>query len=146
GDGKPDLVVANDIGGTVSVLLGNSDGSFQAQQTFATGRYPRSVAVADVNGDGRPDLVVANANSFGSTVSVLLGKGDGSFQGRNIFAAGSSPSSAAVADVNGDGRSDLIVANRGDSTVSVFLARGDGSFQDQRTFATGRYPSSVAVA
>jgi len=76
GDGKPDLIVANDIGNnTVSVLLnttapGAATPSFAAQQTFATGSEPVSVTAADVNGDGRPDLIVANFN--GNTVSVLL--------------------------------------------------------------------------
>ena len=60
GDGKPDLVVANCNSDTVSVLLGNGNGTFQAQQTFSTGFDPVSVAVGDVNGDGIPDLVVAN--------------------------------------------------------------------------------------
>ena len=61
GDGKPDIVVANCMySDTVSVLLGNGNGTFQAQQTFATGDQPSSVAVGDVNGDGKPDIVVAN--------------------------------------------------------------------------------------
>ena len=60
GDGKPDLVVANAGSNTVSVLLGNGNGTFKPQQTFATGSYPVSVTVGDVNGDGKPDLVVAN--------------------------------------------------------------------------------------
>ena len=77
GDGRPDLVTANSDGNTVSVLLGNGDGTFSVQQTFAVGRSPRAVAVADLNGDGIPDLVVANYND--DTVSVLLGKGDGTF-------------------------------------------------------------------
>ena len=68
GDGKPDLVVANYGTNTVSVLLGNGNGTFQAQTTFATDSRPRSVTVADVNGDGKPDLVVANF--LGSDVSV----------------------------------------------------------------------------
>jgi hypothetical protein len=72
GDGRPDLVVANGPSDTVSVLLGNANGTFKAAKNFAVGSNPRSVAVADVNGDGRPDLVAAN---FGSnSVSVLLGK------------------------------------------------------------------------
>ena len=84
GDGKLDLVVANEGNNTVSVLLGNGNGTFQAQQTFATGTSPDSVAVADFNGDGKPDLVVANVGS--NTVSVLLGNGNGTFQPQQTFA------------------------------------------------------------
>src|SRR5207247_1003460 len=76
GDGKPDLAVANYNSNTVSVLLGNGNGTFQAAQNFATGATPRSAAVADLNGDGKPDLAVANYGSnTGITVSVLLGNG-----------------------------------------------------------------------
>ena len=67
----------------MSVLLGNGNGTFQTQQTFATGVGPVSVAVADVNGDGKLDLVVANRTS--NTVSVLLGNGDGTFQAQQTF-------------------------------------------------------------
>ena len=78
-------------GNTVSVLLGNGNGTFQAQQTFATGNQPDSVAVGDVNGDGKPDLVVANGQS--NTVSVLLGNGNGTFQAQQTFATGTDPDS-----------------------------------------------------
>src|SRR5256712_3318430 len=71
GDGRPDLAVANGGSNTVSVLVGNGDGTFQAAQSFATGTTPLSVAVGDVNGDGRLDLAVANGGS--NTVSVLVG-------------------------------------------------------------------------
>ena len=64
----------------MSVLLGNGNGTFQAQATFAAGSFPYSVAVGDVNGDGRPDLLVANGNS--NNVSVLLGNGNGNFTGQ----------------------------------------------------------------
>ena len=89
GDGKPDLVVANSADDTVSVLLGKGDGSFGPQHTFATGRQPFSVAVADTNGDGIADIVAAN--SFDDTVSVLRGSGDGSFQSALTFAVGRRP-------------------------------------------------------
>src|SRR5262249_11825290 len=69
GDGFADLVVANYHDYSVSVLLGNGDGSFQDQQTYDAGAEPISVAVADVNGDGQPDIVVANFDD--DTVSVL---------------------------------------------------------------------------
>src|SRR5882672_4452705 len=77
GDGRPDLLVA-DYDGSVDVLLGNGDGTFQTVAAYSSGgSAPYSVAVADLNGDGRPDLAVANFNS--NTVGVLLGNGDGTF-------------------------------------------------------------------
>ena len=84
GDGIPDIVTANYGSDTVSVLLGNGNGTFQPQQTFAAGSGPASVAVADLNGDGKLDLVVGNRNA--STVSVLLGNGNGTFQPRSRWA------------------------------------------------------------
>src|SRR5205085_1029888 len=122
-DGNPDVVVGNFGAHTVSVLLGDGKGTFAAPQSFATGFYPGAAAVADVNGDGKPDLIVANL--LVSTVSVLLGNGDGTFQdspsflAKHSFKVGAYPISVQVADVNGDGIPDLIVANAGDNTVSV---------------------------
>ena len=133
-----------DDSNTVSVLLGNGNGTFQAQQTFATGISPGSVAVGDVNGDGKPDLVVANA--YSNTVSVLLGNGNGTFQAQQTFATGTSTQvRVAVGDVNGDGKPDLVVANRDSNTVSVLLGNGNGTFQAQQTFATGPDPNFGGV-
>jgi hypothetical protein len=146
GDGKPDLAVANWNSNSVSVLLGNGDGSFQAAQDFGAGISPESVAVGDFNGDGKPDLAVAN---FGSaTVSVLLGNGDGSFRPAQDFVVGRGAYSVAVGDFNGDGKPDLAVANFWSTNVSVLLGNGDGSFQAAQNFGTGGYgsfPASVAV-
>jgi hypothetical protein len=126
------------------VLLSSAIAAFGAQQTFAVGSQPRSVAVADLNVDGKPDLVFANAVS--NNVSVLLGNGNGTFQNQLTFATGTSPFAVAVADVNGDGKPDLIVANSGSNSVSVLLGNGNGTFQPQVTFAAGSGPRSVAVA
>ncbi len=85
GDGKPDIVIANAGNNTVSVLLSNGNGTFQAQQTFATGIQPISVGVDDLTGNGKPDLVVANALSY--TVSVLLNSANGNFAGQTYTIA-----------------------------------------------------------
>jgi hypothetical protein len=150
GDGTTDLVVANGYDNTVSVLRGNGDGSFKSQQTFAVGLQPYSVAAADVNGDGCPDLVVANGGRYndpGNTVSVLLGSGDGSFQPQQTFAVGTDPEFVAVADINGDGQPDLVVANTTDGTVSVLVGNDNSSlFDTQQIFAVGSGPQSLAVA
>ena len=109
GDRVQDLAVVNFGSATVSVLLGNGDGTFRAAQTFAVGSFPWYIAEGDFNGDGRPDLVVTNHGD--STVSVLLGNGDGTFQAARTFAVGQHPGMVAVGDFNGDGIQDLVVAN-----------------------------------
>jgi FG-GAP-like repeat len=167
-DGKPDLVVANAcvsenncVNGTASVLLNNGDGTFQPATAYGSGGYyAQSVAVADINGDGKPDLLVGNsciANDTScynftpglpSTVGVLLGNGDGTFQSAVSYATGDYYSlSVVVADVNGDGRADLLVAKGGSSTVAVLLGNGDGTFQPAIAYGSGGYyATSVAVA
>jgi hypothetical protein len=103
--------------GTVSVLLGQGDGTFQSAVNYPAGSYPWSVVVADFNGDGKPDLAVA-----APTVRVLLGNGDGTFQTTNIsYVAGASPTAVAVGDFNGDGFPDLAVANFWSDDVSILL-------------------------
>jgi hypothetical protein len=134
GDGKLDLVVS-DTG--VSVLLGNGNGTFRAPVNYSAGpgAYPRSVTVADLNGDSRLDLVVADGTN--NKVSVLLGKGDGTFQTAVSYLINSYPDalslSVAVGDFNGDGKLDLAV---GDSGVGLLLGNGDGTFQAALNYAS----------
>jgi len=159
GDGMPDLIVANYNANTVSVLLnttapGAATPSFAAQQTFATGTNPNSVTAADVNGDGKPDLIVGNSGA--NTVSVLLnttapGATSPSFAAQQTFITGVGPFSVTAADVNGDGKPDLIIANVNANTVSVLLnttapGAATPSFAAQQAFATGTYPNSVTAA
>ena len=148
-DGVPDVAVANYGSNTVSVLLGNGDGTFQPALTLAADANPEFVAVSDFNRDGVPDLVVACSGS--NSVSVFLGNGDGTFQPARNFAANGGQS-VAVGDFNGDGVQDLAVADYnlnnvpGSDTVSVLLGNGGGTFQPARTFATaGMNPVTVAV-
>ncbi len=143
GDGKPDLVVANEHPGTVSVLLGHGDGTFGTKTEFSAGSETSDIAIADLNGDGAPDAVVANNGS--NTVSVLLGHGDGTFNPKTECGTGSNPSSVAVGDLNGDGNLDLAVADIGSGAVSVLMGRGDGTFGSKTDYRTGSYPCCVAM-
>ncbi|TMQ47305.1 MAG: hypothetical protein E6K71_10310 [Candidatus Eisenbacteria bacterium] len=143
GDGNPDLVTANEVFNTVSVLLGHGDGTFPTETEYGVGSAPRSIAIGDVSGDGRPDLVTAN---FGSnTVSVLLGNGDGTFGTNADYETGFSPVSVAIGDVSGDGKLDLVTANYFRDAVSVLPGNGDGTFQAKTDYGTGGGPSSVAI-
>ena len=159
GDGKMDLIVANFCDevsnctctdsvcdyGSVGVLLGNGDGTFQPAVTYLAGGYfTQSVAVADVNGDGKPDLLVINdctsaincAYTVGNgSVAVLLGNGDGTFQPAVAYDTGGQfPNGVLVADLNKDGKLDLVVSNfsggiNGFGELGVLLGNGDGTFQ-----------------
>jgi hypothetical protein len=143
GDGKLDLAVANADDGTISILLGNGDGTFGGVTNFGVGIRPISIAVADFNGDGKSDIAVANYSS--STVSVLLGDGTGSFPSVSSFPAGRHPAFIAIGDFDRDGHNDLIVANRTGNLVSILLGHGDGTFAASKNFAVGLDPQSVAV-
>ena len=163
GDNKPDLITANYALGSVSVFLNTTDAgaaiaSFASPVAFTSGTGtsatgPRAVASADINGDGKPDLVDVNKNE--NTVSVLLnttavGAGTPTFATQQIFATGTSPVSVALADINGDGKPDMIVVNLTDNTVSVLLnttstGANVPTFAAQHTFATGLSPNFVAT-
>lgn len=149
GDGRTDLTVVNNRSNSVSLFLGNGNGTFQAARNRTTGYSPQSVAVADVNGDGRRDLEIANTGNGvapGNTVSILLGNGNGTFQAAHNFTTGVFPRSLHVADLNGDGRADLAVANRNSDSVSVLLGNGNGTFAVARNLAAGSQPGTVAMA
>lgn len=125
--------------------------AFSPPLTFGSGGgFGFSITVADVNGDGIPDLLVANqfdeSNGDGS-VGVMLGNGDGTFQSAVIYDAGGTYSDGiAVADVNGDGKPDVIVVSQYptggqggqmDGVVSVLLGNGDGTFRAAVTYDPG---------
>lgn len=146
-DKKTDLAVIIYGSGTVSVVLGNVDGTFQAAVNYAVGARPSSVAVGDFNHDGKPDLAVANDGfcRAASTVSILLGDGDGTFLPIMNHTVGSAPLSVVIGDFNRDGKPDLAVANTGSNNISVLLGRGDGTFQPPVNYNLGIAPFSLAV-
>jgi len=130
-DGKLDLVISNEFSNSVSVLLGNGDGTFQPAVSYPVGANPIAVSIGDFAGDGKLDIFTVNGNS---SVSVLLGNGDGTFQSQvatNIVT--NQPSDVTVGDFNGDGKLDLAmpvsVTQPGDSALTVMLGNGDGTFQ-----------------
>jgi Bacterial Ig-like domain (group 3)/FG-GAP-like repeat/FG-GAP repeat len=149
GDGHLDLVVAYLNEGSVGVLLGNGDGTFQPAVKYNSGGSGAiSVAVADVNVDGKPDIVVLNAIQREGTVGVLLGNGDGTFQAPVTYDTGdySIPEAVAVGDLNGDGHPDIAVANFGhddcdcnDGRVGILWGNGDGTFQPTVFYPSGGY-------
>ncbi len=131
GDSIPDLVSADSSTGKVSVILGNGDGTFQAPVAYLvaapTGPAPSlSLNIVDLNGDGNADLVV-----FGpvpGTVSVLLGRGDGTFGPVAAYALAGGGGTIAVSDFNGDGVPDLLVPGLSPYSFTLLLGNGDGSF------------------
>jgi hypothetical protein len=143
GDGNLAIVVTNSgfsvDGHTVSVLLGNGDGTFQAPQTYLVGRQPGAVAVGDLLGNGNVDIVTANQAS--DSVTVLLGNGDGTFQRPVDYDVGVDPISVALADLRHTGRLDIVAAAVGfggsPSGVSVLLNQGDGTFAPAQDYPIG---------
>jgi hypothetical protein len=150
-DGKSDVLVANACfgisnctTGSVAVLLGNGDGTFQQAVIYNDGGlFPRDVVVADVNGDGKPDMVVASLYPFSfeaDSVGVRLGNGDGTFQSESFYGMGGTngASSVVAADVNLDGKLDLVFVNDHDSfgaNIGVLLGNGDGTFRPVKTYS-----------
>jgi hypothetical protein len=171
-NGKFDLVVANGGSNSVSVLLGNGNGTFQPAKTFAVGADPVSVAVGDFNGDGKLDIVTAN---LGGSLSILLGNGDGTFQAAqditltkvrapNGLQESPIPLAVAVGDLNNDGKADLVVTaylngpvNGSyfyDAYVEVLTGKGNGGFNAPSSVLIASlpqtyyelYPSAVSIA
>jgi hypothetical protein len=161
GDGKIDLAVVNSCGtgnggcfpqagpiqaqGTVSILLGNGDGTFTLTPASLTTRLfartgPRAIAAADFDRDGFIDLVVANESDH--ELTVFMGNGDGTFiPAFNSPITGTSPSGLVLGDFNGDGNIDIAVTNSNDNTVSILLNQNCPSIPGRNcTFAPGPAP------
>ena len=147
GDGIPDI--ATYVGGSISVLLGRGDGTFLPAVTTPFQLSPLYLAAGDFNGDGVSDLVFVSPGGppdYISTVSILLGNGDGTFRAPTIYTAEMRSGFVAVGDFNGDGVPDLAVANYSAGTVGIWLGNGDGTFQPPVDYAAGGTPRFVAVA
>ena len=156
-DGIPDLVVANQSEGNLSLLLGTGSGNFAVQETIplppgTAATSPSAVATGDFNDDGNPDLAVTDTAN--NRVLILLGNGNGTFQPAVAYPTGSNPVALIAQDLDGDGQPDLAVVNQGDGktagTVSVLLGNKfnnvqNGTFATQTTYDVGVSPSAITA-
>jgi hypothetical protein len=148
GDGKKDIALAGQDG-MITILLGNGNGTFAAPITFSSGATGlSSLAAADFNGDGKLDLVTTVYNGgAGSTVNILYGNGDGTFQAPVSVNVGQAPVYVAAADLNGDGLPDLVVAEDAPSNTVAVLLNNGGTLSSRITYPiNGLVPRSVTVA
>jgi hypothetical protein len=154
GDGSLDLVVAHRSvvalpggSGTISILLGQSDGTFIAPQAFSVENFfiPSTIAVEDLNGDGIPDLITASSSM--RDILILFGQGDGTFGPPQRFQVGSPVVSVMVADLNGDNRQDLITVTNDflSRNLVVLLAQEDGSFVPGPSLLMSSNPATVVL-
>ncbi|WP_126546886.1 FG-GAP-like repeat-containing protein [Hymenobacter amundsenii] len=143
-DGVLDLICSNSKSYDVTVLIGSGTGTFRAAGTFAAGVEPYDLVVADFTGDGRPDVVTANfVQSRNTALTVLQGTGTGSLQTAfsMTLAINLGPLKLVQADLNNDGRPDVVTVNRSSGptpgTVSVLLRQADGQLFAATTYAVG---------
>ncbi len=142
GDGKVDLVAANEGSGNVMVRFGNGSGAFPtALQLFVT--TPSSIAVADFNGDGHVDIATTSRSN--NRLTVWLNLGGGAFGPPVQTTVGSSPSGIAMGDLNGDGRTDLVTSNGGSSTITFLPGNGAGAFPTATSVSIARGSGAFGI-
>ncbi len=147
-DGDLDLVNANFRSDppSLSLLLGNGDGTFESEVRLATGLLPDFLLTRDFDGDNHLDLIVSNAG--GDDVSVLLGRGDGTFADQVFYTVGDGPTprrGLEAADLDGDGQLDLAIAQVLSNDVSVLLGSGDGGFSGPLRSPVGLGPVALVA-
>src|SRR2546425_8451114 len=142
-DGRLDLATANRRTNDVSVLRGLGDGTFATQMRFSVGDYPAALGADDFNQDGRMDLAVTNSGSTpqGGSVSLLFGRGDGTFEPEHRLPADGSPAAILVADLNGDHLQDLAVADVQSNALSLWFNSGGGGGLTEGGFPPGPKPN-----
>jgi hypothetical protein len=149
GDGKLDIgmLLTNNSGPLIAVMLGNGDGTFQAPKvTAAPGGRATWMSVGDLNKDGKLDAVVVQYMS--NEIQIFLGNGDGTFQSPTTLATGRLPGFSVLGDFNGDGKLDIVVDNQQDNNAEIYLGNGDGTFNSPTliNIAPSNSPPSIMAA
>jgi Bacterial Ig-like domain/FG-GAP-like repeat len=135
-DGKIDIATSNTSSATVSILLGNGDGTFGPQQSVAVGSLTHGIAALDVDGDADIDLVTAT--EVGNTMSMLINNGSGVFAAApNFDSGGNGEYALAAGDMNGDAITDLVVGTRNDQQIRVLTGNGNGTFTNFSSRSAG---------
>lgn len=137
GDGKPDIILINSAQSTVVIFTNAGGGIFASNAAYSVGGGPAYVVAQDINGDGKPDIITAN--SFDGTLTILTNAG-GTFrlsQTALVVNTNSMPYNVAVADINGDGKPDLIVGDSDDALIEVLTNAGGGIFVSNAVYAAG---------
>ena len=142
-DGVTDLVTTNMSSNTLSILIGNGDGTFRDQLQLHVCQEPRSLASGGFNDDPYPDIVLACSGS--DQIAVLFGRSDGKFEEGPQYPVHRTPIAIATDDLNGDRIADLVVALRNDK-IKIFLGQGKGEFRHGAQYEYGDTPTSVALS
>jgi hypothetical protein len=146
GDGKVDLISANYGASTLMVLTNNGHGVFGSNATLTAGSGPDWVVAADINGDDKPDLICPDGGFPYSYLTVLTNNGFGVFgSNATLYVGDVSPISVAVADINGDGKPDLISADQYGGSLTVLTNNGHGAFSTYTTLIVGNNTQPYCV-
>ena len=139
--------LALSLGAVAPAATGHSV-AFARTANYGAGDSPWATAVGDLNADGKPDLIVSRGGEDGSagSVGVMLNQSGGTFGARQDYSSGSGPADVLIADLDGDGRKDLVTANSLEDTISIFPGGADGAFGVPQFYPTGgSIPAGIAA-
>ncbi|HEV7165542.1 MAG TPA: FG-GAP-like repeat-containing protein [Gammaproteobacteria bacterium] len=142
GDGVLDVVTADSGSNSMSVLLGNKDGTYQPRKVYRVGQNPSDIALVDLDHDGNLDAIVTNNDD--NTVNIWWGDGKGGFSGSTLLQTGSGPHRIVTGDLDGDGNIDIAVVNWTGTSATIFYGDGQRHFTSQ-TLGSWGAPDSIAL-